>query len=53
MQEEYIKFETALFVERYHDNSLYQLVNAFSGGNRLSKEEKDELSIWFKNLEEE
>ncbi|WFR57313.1 BlaI/MecI/CopY family transcriptional regulator [Anaerocolumna sp. AGMB13025] len=53
MQEDYIQYETALFVERYHDNSLYQLVNAFSGGNRLSKEEIDELSIWFKKLEEE
>jgi len=52
-QEDYIQYETSLFVERYHDNSLYQLVNAFSGNNKLSKEEIDELSTWFKNLEEE
>jgi predicted transcriptional regulator len=26
--EEYIRYETSIFVERYHDNSLFQLVNA-------------------------
>lgn len=52
-QDDYIQYETSLFVERYHGNSLYQLVNAFSEINRLSKEEIDELSIWFKNIEEE
>lgn len=51
-QEDYIQYETALFVERYHDNSLFQLVNAFSGNNKLSKEEIDELSAWLKNQEE-
>jgi BlaI family transcriptional regulator, penicillinase repressor len=51
-QEDYIQYETALFVERYHDNSLFQLVNAFSGNNKLSKEEIDELSAWLKNQED-
>lgn len=51
-QEDYIQYETALFVERYHDNSLFQLVNAFSGNNKLSKEEINELSSWLKNQEE-
>lgn len=50
--EDYIRFETELFVERYHDNSLFQLVNAFSGNNKLKKEEIDELSNWLKNQEE-
>lgn len=52
-QEDYIQFETALFVDRYHNNSLYHLVNAFSGNNKLSKKEIQELSIWLKNQEEE
>ncbi|MDF2510777.1 MAG: BlaI/MecI/CopY family transcriptional regulator [Herbinix sp.] len=51
-QEDYIQFETTLFVERYHDNSLLQLVNAFSGNNRLSEEEINELSSWLKKQEE-
>ncbi len=51
-QEDYIQYETALFVERYHDNSLLQLVNAFSGNNRLSEEEINELSSWLKKQEE-
>ncbi|MBB2181460.1 BlaI/MecI/CopY family transcriptional regulator [Lachnospiraceae bacterium MD1] len=50
-QEEYIRFETALFVERYHENSLIQLVNAFSGSNKLSAEEIKELSEWLKEQE--
>lgn len=50
--EDYIKYETALFVERYHDNSLFQLVNAFSGNNKLSKKEIEELSSWLKNQED-
>lgn len=51
-QEDYIQYETALFVERYHHNSLFQLVNAFSGNNKLSEEEINELSSWLKNQEE-
>jgi predicted transcriptional regulator len=52
-QEDYLKYETALFVERYHDNSLFQLVNAFSGNNKLSKAELEELSLWLKDQEDE
>ncbi|MDF2540837.1 MAG: BlaI/MecI/CopY family transcriptional regulator [Herbinix sp.] len=51
-QEDYIQYETTLFVERYHDNSLFQLVNAFSGNNKLSEEEINELSSWLKKQEE-
>ena len=51
--EDYIQYETTLFLERYHDNSLFQLVNAFSGNNKLSKEEINELSSWLKSQEEE
>lgn len=50
--EDYIRYETEIFVERYHDNSLLQLVNAFSGNNKLSKEEIEELSSWLKKQEE-
>lgn len=50
--EDYIKFETTLFVERYHDNSISRLVNAFCGNDKLSKEEIDELSSWLKLQEE-
>ncbi|SHO52849.1 BlaI/MecI/CopY family transcriptional regulator [Anaerocolumna xylanovorans] len=52
-QEDYIQYETALFVERYHHNSLFQLVNAFSGNNKLSKDEINELSSWLKNQKDE
>lgn len=51
-QEDYIQYETEHFVKRYHGNSLYQLVNAFSGNNKLSEEEINELSSWLKNQEE-
>ena len=51
-KEDYIDYETNLFVERYHGNSLVQLVNAFSGNNKLSKEEIDELSSWLKKQED-
>lgn len=51
-QEDYIKFETDLFVKRYHQNSLYQLVSAFAGNNKLSKEEIEELNSWLKKQEE-
>lgn len=51
-QEDYIQYETSLFVERYHNNSLLQLVSAFSGHNRLSREEIEELSSWLKHQEE-
>ncbi len=52
-QEDYIQYETALFVKRYHDNSLFQLVNAFSGANKLSEEERNELSAWLKKQEDQ
>ncbi|WP_246240893.1 BlaI/MecI/CopY family transcriptional regulator [Anaerocolumna sedimenticola] len=52
-QEDYIQYETNLFVERYHANSLFQLVSAFTGNNKLSKAEIDELNTWLKNQEEE
>lgn len=50
-QDDYIQYETTLFVERYHGNSLFQLVNAFSGNNKLSKVEIEELGSWLKNQE--
>jgi BlaI family penicillinase repressor len=52
-QEDYRQYETALFVERYHHNSLFQLVNAFSGNNKLSKDEINKLSSWLKNQKDE
>ena len=51
-QKDYIQYETSLFVERYHDNSIFELVNAFSGNNKLSEEEINELSSWLKKQEE-
>ncbi len=50
--EDYIKYETSLFVKRYHNNSLFQLVSAFSGNSKLSKEEIEELSEWLRKQEE-
>jgi predicted transcriptional regulator len=50
--DDYIQYETEIFVERYHDNSILQLVNAFSGTNKLSKEEIEELCSWLKKQEE-
>ncbi len=51
--EDYIQYETSLFVKRYHNNSLYQLVNAFSENKKLSREEIEELNEWLKKQEEE
>lgn len=51
-QEDYIQYETSLFVERYHNNSLYHLVNAFSGHNKLTREELKELTDWLKKQED-
>lgn len=51
-QEDYIEYETSIFVERYHDNSLMQLVNTFTGNKKLSREELNELSSWLKDQED-
>ncbi len=51
-QDDYVKFETMLFMEKYHNNSLSQLVNAFTGNSKLSKEEIEELNFLLKKQEE-
>lgn len=51
-QDDYVKFETMLFIEKYHNNSLSQLVNAFTGNSKLSKEEIEELNFLLKKQEE-
>jgi len=54
LKEEYIEYETTQFVQRYHENSMSSLMSAFySGSNKLSKNDIDELTSWLKQKEEE
>lgn len=42
-REEYLAFETENFVKAYHNDSLVSLVNTFCQGEKISREEAEEL----------
>ena len=47
-KEEYLKFETENFVKRFHDNSLFKLIDSLYSGETLSEEDVDDLYRWAK-----
>jgi predicted transcriptional regulator len=48
-KEDYLKFETDNFIEKFHDSSFTNLVNAMYGGKTLTDEDLDELLVWVKD----
>lgn len=47
-KEEYLKFESSNFIERFHENSFISLVNTLYNGKKLDNDDLDELSKWLK-----
>lgn len=47
-KDEYLKFETGNFIERFHENSFVSLVNTLYDGQKLNDRDLDELSKWLK-----
>lgn len=47
-KEQYLKFETSSFIERFHDRSIVSLVNTLYDGKELKASDLDELSRWLK-----
>ncbi len=47
-KEDYLKFETENFVNRFHDNSLFKLIDSLYGGKVLSEADVDDLYKWAK-----
>ena len=46
-REEYVRFETELFMKRYHRNSLASLVDVFDAKN-MAEQDVEELEKWLK-----
>lgn len=47
-KEEYLKFETGDFIERFHGNSFVSLVATLYNGKKLKDSDLDELAKWLK-----
>lgn len=47
-KEEYLKFETNIFIKQYHDNSLVSVVNAFFDGRKFKDSDLTQLLDWVK-----
>ncbi len=47
-KEEYLKFETRDFMERFHGNSFVSLVTTLYEGNKIKESELEELAEWLK-----
>lgn len=45
-REEYLKFETTSFVERFHNRSIISLVNSLYDGKKSKVSDLEELSKW-------
>ena len=50
-QEEYIKAETELFMEKFHKHSLHGLMCAMYADKKPSEEDIAEMEEWFKDKE--
>jgi predicted transcriptional regulator len=48
-KEDYLKFETENFIEKFHDSSFTNLVNSMYGGKALTDDDLDELLVWAKS----
>lgn len=49
-KEDYLKFETGDFMDRFHSNSITSLVAALYHGNKLNADDLDELEKWLKEM---
>ncbi|WRS28417.1 BlaI/MecI/CopY family transcriptional regulator [Oscillospiraceae bacterium MB08-C2-2] len=47
-KEQYLKFETSSFIERFHNRSIISLVDTLYDGSELKESDLDELSKWLK-----
>jgi len=47
-RDDYLKFETEKFIEKFHDNSVFSFINTISGGVALKDDDIDELHKWMK-----
>lgn len=47
-KEEYLKFETGNFMERFHGNSFASLITTLYEGKKIKDSDLDELSKWLK-----
>lgn len=47
-KEDYLRFETGDFMERFHGNSFIGLVAALYEGNKLKDSDLDQLAKWLK-----
>lgn len=47
-KEDYLKFETGDFMERFHGNSFASLIATLYEGNKLKASDLDELEKWIK-----
>ncbi|MBP1994214.1 BlaI/MecI/CopY family transcriptional regulator [Paenibacillus eucommiae] len=51
-KEEYLKFETGDFIQRFHENSFTSLVATLYDGDKLKDKDLDELMKWVKEKRE-
>lgn len=51
-KEEYLKFETGDFIERFHENSFVSLVSTLYNGKKLQNRDLDELMKWLQEKRE-
>lgn len=49
MKDDYLKFETESFFERFHENSLVSLINTLYDDKKLKEQDLDELSAFLKD----
>jgi predicted transcriptional regulator len=47
-KEDYLRFETDNFVNRFHNHSIVNLINTLYDGDGIKNSELDELSNWLK-----
>lgn len=51
-KEDYLKFETGDFIERFHENSFASLVTTLYNGKKLQDRDLDELMKWLQERRE-
>lgn len=51
-KEDYLKFETGDFMERFHSNSFFSLVATLYSGNKVKDSDLDQLEKWLKEKRE-
>jgi len=51
-KEDYLKFETGDFIERFHGNSFASLVATLYDGKKINGSDLDELEEWLKERRE-